>query len=117
MDLQKLYCTLLTKGRVERIEAEKQPSGLFAKTVRNINQVISSALDLAVAQKIIHSNPTDACELPKVEHREMQTIPEEQLQAFLAEANATGVYEMYYIELATGLGRGELLGLKWQDID
>ncbi len=117
MELQKFYRKLLTKGRVERIEAENQPKGLSAKTVRNINQVISSAMDFAIAQKIISENPCKAVALPKIEHKEMQTIPAEQLQTFLTEAKATGVYEMYYIELATGLRRGELLGLKWEDIN
>ena len=47
----------------------------------------------------------------------MKTLPVEQLTSFLREAKESGVFEMYYVELATGLRRGELLGLKWEDID
>ena len=103
LDLQKLY--------------KKQPKGLGAKTVRNLNQIISSAMDMAIEQKLIAVNPTNKCALPKVEHHEMNTLTQDQLAAFLAEARRSGVYEMYYTELATGLRRGELLGLKWSDID
>ncbi len=112
LELQKFYKKLLEKGRVDRLESKHQSKGLSAKTVRNIHQIISSAMKLAQEQKLISTNPADGCALPRLEHREMQTLPVEQLQSFLREARDSGVFELYYLERP-----GELLGLKWEDID
>ena len=74
--------------------------------------MICSAYNLAIEQCLVTKNPTQGCALPKVEHKEMKTLTADQLSTFFREARDSGVYELYYLDLATGLRRGELLGLK-----
>ena len=93
-------------------EAKKKPKGLAPKTVRNIHQMIGSAYNLAMEQKLVTRNPTQGCALPKVEHKEMKTLTADQLSAFFQEARDSGVYELYYLDLATGLRRGGTAGIE-----
>ena len=95
LDLQKFYKKLLATGRVDRVEAKGQPKGLSAKTVRNIHQILSSALKLAQEQRLILTNPAEGCALPRVEHQEMKTLTTAQLASFFREARESGVFELY----------------------
>lgn len=113
--LQKLYQDLRTSGRV--IQNNVECSGLSPKTVRSIHMVLHSALEQAVKEGFIKKNPTDGCNPPKLERKEMKVIQPEQIGAYLQAAANRNVLPMFYLELTSGLRRGELLALLWTDLD
>lgn len=99
IDLQRLYRHLPERGRAECAESGNKPTGLSVKTARNVNQVSSSALSCAVEQRLA----LKGCVLPKLEKREIKILPPESPGAFFEEAKRSGVFEMYYLDLAAGL--------------
>ena len=73
--------------------------------------------DRAVAERLILVNPARGCKLPKMEKREMKVLPEDKIKPYLMEADKRGLLAPFYLELTTGLRRGELLALLWTDLD
>lgn len=79
--------------------------------------LLSNCLDQAVAERLILVNPAQGCKLPKLEKKEMRILPQEKIGMYLAEAERRGLLAAFYLELTTGLRRGELLALLWTDLD
>ena len=85
--------------------------------VRGVHTLLSNCLEQAVAERLILVNPAKCCKLPKLEKKEMQILPQEKIGFYLAEADRRGLLALFYLELTTGLRRGELLALLWTDLD
>ena len=78
--------------------------------------MLHNALDRAVKERLIVRKPADDCVLPKILKHEMKILPPEQIKSYLA-AEQRGVLPMFYLELISGLRKGELVALQWSDLD
>ena len=114
-DLQQFYARMKTAGRL--IRTEQFGKGLSDSMVRGLHAACRSALEKAVQEELIRTNPAVGCKLPPKRGREMQVLGREELQRFLIQAQAEGYYELFLLDLCTGLRRGELLALQWDDLD
>lgn len=90
---------------------------LSPKSVKNVHGIFHKSLEQAVKNGYIKFNPSNACELPKIEKQEIRPLSDEQQKAFLR-AIAGHVHEdLYKVDLFTGMREGELLGLMWGCVD
>ena len=115
-DLQKLYKELMESGRTNRKSGHGNP-GLSSTTVRSLHLMLHNALNRAVKERLILRNPTEDCIAPKVQKIEMQILPPEHIKDYLDAADRRGLLPMFYLELVTGLRKGEITALLWSDLD
>ncbi len=116
VQIQRMYNESKMSGRTRSYDKDKDPT-LSNSYVRRIHMVLSGALKQAVKERLIPYNPCDNCRIPPKERREMQIIPPEKVADFLREAELMDALPIFYLELTTGLRRGELVGLLWEDLD
>lgn len=113
--IEKFYAHLKTDGRL--IRRELYGNGLSNSVIRSIHAHIRTALAKAADEKLIRTNPAELCSLPPKRSSEIEVLTPEEMQRLLIQAKEEGFYEMFLLDLATGLRRGELLALKWDDIN
>ena len=113
--LEKFYAQLKSNGRLVRRDI--YGPGLSNSVIRSIHAHCRAALEKAVTEKLIRQNPAIGCKLPPKKTPEVKILTPEAMQKLLYQAQIEGFYEMFMLDLATGLRRGEIVGLQWKDID
>ena len=91
--------------------------GLSPKTVKNVHGVLHKALQQAVKVGYLRFNPAEACELPRIERKEIQPLDNEAIAAFMNAVHGHRFEAIYLTMLFTGMRRGEACGLLWECVD
>lgn len=110
----------LTADRLDRFYADLVAHGLATKTIRNIHVLLHRALTDAVRKSLVPRNVADASDPPKLnraDREEMKTWTPEQLREFFAGIATHRLAAAYILAATTGMRRGEVLGVRWRDID
>ena len=115
-DIRRLYRALQEHGRQE---AHPQYGyQLAGTTIRRIHGVLHEALDAAVQANLIARNPAEGVTLPKKKTAPKQILNDAQLERFMEVIREDTVWhDFFYTELTTGLRRGEICGLQWENFD
>jgi integrase len=115
--LGRLKLKNLNALHLQGLYRERLDSGLSGSTVQKMHHVLHKALAQAVRWTLIPRNPADDVKAPTPTPKEMHPLSAEEARRLLDTARGDRLEALYVLAIHTGMRRGELLGLKWDDID
>jgi integrase len=107
----------LTPVHVRTFYREKLDGGLSSATVRKMHGVLQKALDQAVSDGLIPRNAAKGIRLPQGKKKEIRPLSPDEARALLDAARGDRLEALYVLAVSTGLREGELLALRWEDVD
>ncbi|MFE2156619.1 tyrosine-type recombinase/integrase [Streptomyces lydicus] len=107
----------LEPEHLERFYQKMRANGSAAGTAHQAHRTVNTALNEAVRRRHLTTNPASIAKAPKLEEEEVEPYSLEEVQRLLAEATKVRNTARWVIALALGLRQGEVLGLKWEDVD
>jgi integrase len=113
----KLLLKDLRKPHVAGLIADLQGAGRGAVTIKRIHATLSSALADAVQDGLLATNPAAGARLPRVEKNRIEVWEPEDAGTFLDAISEHRLGALFEVAILSGMRRGELCGLRWQDVD
>jgi integrase len=107
----------LSPQHVQTFYSQMLKKGLSPQSIRLLQSMLHKAFDYAVRIGLLPRNICDAVTPPKIERPEMHALTLEQIQQLLEAARGNRIEALFVLASVTGMRRGELLGLKWRDIN
>src|SRR5258706_4224522 len=115
--LGKMRLQQILPTHINQLYARLTEDGRGPRMIQLAHVVLHVALEQAVQEGLLGRNPADAVQRPRVERTEFPILTQEQVHQFLIGAASSPYETLFYLALATGMRKGELLGLKWSDLD
>lgn len=107
----------LTPQRLQHLYGELAEAELSAMSIRHVHAAVHKALEQAVRWGKVPRNVADLVDPPQAPRPEMRTLTLEQVRVLLRVALEDRLEALYVLAVTTGMRRGELLALRWADVD